>query len=139
MKRLFLDANVLFTAAHNPRGKAAFLIQLGETKQLQITTSAYALEEAKRNLSRKFPSCLERLTSITETILLVAENTRITCPEGLPEKDWPIYRAALACQANVLITGDLRDFGPLMNDPERSGGLLIQTAADFLNSIQQRP
>jgi hypothetical protein len=35
----------------------------------------------------------------------------------------------------VLITGDLRDFGPLMNDPERSGGLLIQTAADFLNSI----
>ena len=135
MKRLFLDANVLFTAAHNPGGKAAFLIQLGKMNQLQITTSAYALEEAKRNLSRKFPSCLDQLTSIAETILLVAENNQITCPEGLPEKDWPIYRAALACQANVLVTGDLRDFGPLMNDPERSGGLLIQTAADFLNSI----
>ena len=28
MKRLFLDANVLFTAAHNPSGKAALIIEL---------------------------------------------------------------------------------------------------------------
>jgi uncharacterized protein len=28
--RLFLDANVLFTAAHNPQGKAALLISLGQ-------------------------------------------------------------------------------------------------------------
>ena len=27
--RVFLDANVLFTAAHNPRGKAALVITLG--------------------------------------------------------------------------------------------------------------
>jgi len=26
--RLFLDANVLFTAAHNPSGKASFIIDL---------------------------------------------------------------------------------------------------------------
>ena len=30
MKRLFLDANVLFSAAHNPNGKAALLIELGK-------------------------------------------------------------------------------------------------------------
>ena len=27
--RVFLDANVIFTATHNPRGKAAFVIELG--------------------------------------------------------------------------------------------------------------
>lgn len=27
--RVFLDANVLFTAAHNPEGKAALLISMG--------------------------------------------------------------------------------------------------------------
>jgi len=30
------------------------------------------------------------------------------------------------------LTGDLSDFGFLMNAPEKAGGLLIQTAADFL-------
>jgi len=29
LKRLFLDANVLFIAAHNPSGKASLLISLG--------------------------------------------------------------------------------------------------------------
>jgi hypothetical protein len=31
----------------------------------------------------------------------------------------PIVRAAHACKANVLLTGDHRDFGFLMNAPER--------------------
>jgi len=29
VKGLFLDANVLFTAAHNPSGKAALVLELG--------------------------------------------------------------------------------------------------------------
>jgi hypothetical protein len=45
--RVFLDANVLFIVAHNPNGKAAFLISLGSTGLLQLATSAYAQEEAR--------------------------------------------------------------------------------------------
>ena len=133
MKRLFLDANVLFTAAHNPEGKAALLIQLGQLKMLELTTSAYAREEARRNLAKKFPACLDRFQAMLKTILLVGEANDLPCPAALPEKDWPIYRAAHACRADVLITGDLRDFGPLINAPDRAHGLLIQTAADFFN------
>ena len=29
--RIFLDANILFTAAHNPNGKAALVIELGRS------------------------------------------------------------------------------------------------------------
>jgi hypothetical protein len=52
LMRMFLDANVLFTATHNPRGKAAFVITLGSEGLFQLSTSAYAREEARRNLER---------------------------------------------------------------------------------------
>ena len=105
MKRLFLDANVLFTAAHNPKGKAALL------------------------------NYLDRFEGILDAIRLVSDRGDLPCPAELPEKDWPIYRAAHACRADVLLTGDLRDFGPLMNAPDRTGGLLIQTVAQFLSGL----
>ena len=38
--RVFLDANVLFTAAHNPKGKAVLLITLGAEGLFQLATSA---------------------------------------------------------------------------------------------------
>jgi len=38
--RVFLDANVLFTAAHNPRGRAAFVIELGAAGHFLIPLSS---------------------------------------------------------------------------------------------------
>ena len=130
--RIFLDANILFTAAHNPNGKAAFVIELGRSGIWRLTASPYAAEEARRNIARKFPACRDRLEALLNDIALVADSPGISCPAGLAEKDQPIFRAALACRANVLLTGDIRDFGFLMNAPEKSGGLLIQTVAEFL-------
>ena len=136
MKLLFLDANVLFTAAHNPQGKAALVIALGANGVWRLATSAYAKEEAQRNLARKFPGCLKQLEGILGCISIVSDRFDGQYPENLPDKDWPIYRAAHACRADVLLTGDLRDFGPLMNQPELTSGLLIQTVAEFLASVQ---
>ena len=130
--RLFLDANILFTAAHNPKGKAALVIELGRAGIWQLATSAYAFEEARRNIALKFPLCIERLTTDAQDVKIVPDAPDIACPEGLVEKDCPIFRAALGCQADVLLTGDSRDFGFLMNAPERAGGLLIQTVGEFL-------
>ena len=133
--RLFLDANVLFTAAHNPRGKAALVVELGQAGIWQLVTSAYALEEARRNIARKYPDRLAGLESLVMGFQLAPETRAPDFPEGLPEKDCPIYRAAHACKANVLLTGDKRDFGFLMNDSEKAGGLLVQTVADFLAGL----
>ena len=133
--RVFLDANVLFTASHNPRGKAAFVITLGSEGLFQLSTSAYAREEARRNLERKAPDSLSRFRQQLSAIRLVADNPAIPCPADLAEKDWPIYRAAHACKATVLLTGDHRDFGFLMNAPELANGLLIQPVADFLAAL----
>ena len=116
--RVFLDANVLLTAAHNPDGKAAFVISLGAEGLLRLATSAYAQEEARRNLERKSPKSLAEFVRQSKAIHLIADDLGIACPADLAEKDWPIYRAACACKADVLLTGDLRDFGFLMNAPE---------------------
>ena len=136
--RLFLDANVLFTAAHNPRGKAALVIDLGRQGHWDLYSSGYALEEARRNLAWKYPDALDVLKALSETVRLVEHAAGGASPSGLAQKDQPIFQAAAACEATHLLTGDLKDFGPLMNRPEETSGIRIQTVSDFLDGLRHR-
>ena len=133
--RLFLDANVLLTAAHNPRGKATLVIELGVQGYWKLFSSPYALEEARRSLERKFPRSLDALGTLPRGVRLVEHRAGPGFPEGLSQKDQPIFQAALVCQATHLLTGDLKDFGPFMNQPENTFGICIQTVAEFLNHL----
>lgn len=133
--RLFLDANILFTAAHNAEGKSSLVIELGQAGLWQLVSSAYAVEEARRNIARKYPDRLQRLQTLAQNLALAPADAEVHCPTGLVEKDCPIYRSAIACKADILLTGDIRDFGFLMNDRTKSDGLLIQTVADFLAGL----
>ena len=133
--RLFLDANVLFTAAHNPRGKAALIIELGGNGHWALYSSRLTVEEAHRNIARKFPQCLHVLMTILRGVRLVEHRVDLCFPEGLARKDQPIFQAALACRATHLLTGDLKDFGRFMNRPEQTAGIRIQTVAEFLDQI----
>ena len=133
--RLFLDANVLFTATHSPRGKAALVIEFGVQGHWGLFSSPYAMEEARRNLAKKFPQSLDGLNTIKRGIRLIEHRAGIAFPEGLALKDQPIFQAALACQATHLLTGDLKDFGPFMNQPDNTLGVCIQTVAKFLSHL----
>ncbi len=137
MKRLFLDANLLFIAAHNSGGKAALLLELAEAGCWEVVTSTYAVEEARRNLSRKFPERLSAFEKQLAFVRVVPSSTGTACPLPLRSKDRPIFAAARACGATHLLTGDLRDFGPFMNNPGQTRGIVIQTVAEFLKSIMQ--
>lgn len=132
--RLFLDANVLFTAAHNPRGKAALVIELGAAGYWEIFSSRFAIEEARRNLERKYPQCLEALNDMRVSMRLAEHQPGLLFPESLSAKDRPIFQAALACGATHLLTGDLKDFGSFFDRPEETYDIRIQTVADFLAS-----
>lgn len=133
--RLFLDANVLFTAAHNPHGKAALVIEAGRSGRWDLVTSTYASEEARRNLKAKFPQVLGDYEALLSGIHLVGHPPDLPFPGALAQKDRPIFRAALASGASHLLTGDIRDFGPFMNRPDETFGILIQTVAEFLASV----
>ena len=132
MIRVFLDANVLFTAAHNPDGKAALVIELGVRDYWQLFTSGYALEEAGRNLQRKFPRSASTLEEIRPALRISSHHGGSPRLRGLAGKDQPIFQAALECRATHLLTGDIRDFGRFMNRPADTHGIRIQTVASFL-------
>jgi predicted nucleic acid-binding protein len=135
--RLFLDANVLFTAAHNPSGKAALIINLGGRGNWEIVSCSYAIEEARRNISIKFPDYLERFETLISAIIKVPSRPGLSCPVPLPEKDRPILEAAIHCKATHLLTGDIKDFGPFMNHPRLTGGVVVQTVSEFLDSFMK--
>ena len=137
--RLFLDANVLFTAIHNPRGKAALVIELARQGRWEIYSGAYAVEEARRNLARKFPELVENLSTLSDVVQLVGHSVGYGFPLDLATKDQPIFQAAAACRATHLLTGDLKDFGAFMNQPEKTSGIRIQTVASFLDNIGGHP
>jgi len=125
--RLFLDANVLFSAAYAPH---AGLSRLWRLEGVAILTSVYALEEARSNLAEQAQRA--RLSRLARQLHLVPEATRGDLPSDvtLPPKDRPILLAAMAAGATHLITGDLRDFGRYFG--KRVGGVLVLPPGDYL-------
>jgi len=131
----FVDASVLFTAAHNPNGKAALVIELSRWESFSLATSAYAREEAIRNLDRKAPEAIVRMNTFLKSLRLVEHRPDAPFPVALVEKDRPIFQAALCWGASHLLTGDLKHFGPLMKQPCETHGIVVQTVAQFLESV----
>lgn len=117
MTRFLLDANVIFTAVHNPDDNGRALFKFASRRWVVLLSSRYALEEAARNIVVKFPECVAEFKSLTNELSLVAEPSRrqlaLAASCGLPEKGAPILAAAIAAGAAALVTGDRRDFGPL--------------------------
>lgn len=129
MDRLFLDANILFSAAYRPQ---AGLRRLWELDDVELITSSYALQEARVNLQE--PEQRERLEQLASTVRMIASFVNRPLPAGvtLPDKDRPILLAALDAQATHLLTGDFRDFGPYYGHVVE--GILILPPADYLRS-----
>ena len=65
MDRVFLDANVLFSAAYRPDSRLRELWALAE---VELVTSAYSVEEACRNLDNPVQRAdLEKLLTVPTT------------------------------------------------------------------------
>jgi uncharacterized protein len=126
MDRLFLDANVLFSAAYRPN---AALLQFWKLKNVILCSSQHALEEARINLIEETQR--RRLARLARNIQLFDAVPR-ELPRGisLPEKDVPILLAAMEAQANHLITGDVRHFGPYFG--KTIEGILVLSPSDYM-------
>ena len=135
--KLFLDANVLFSAAHLSEGRAQQLLALARAGHCALVTSPHALEEARRNLALKSHGFEKRLAALLEIAALVAEarleRVAWAASERLPPKDAPILAAAVQCGATHLVTGDARDFGHLYGRVLR--GVRIVSPAQALQAV----
>ena len=68
--RIFLDANVLFSAAYLQDSE---LRRLWRLKGVELLSSSYAVEEARRNLSEDRPEALASLDGLVKSMKLVEE------------------------------------------------------------------
>ncbi len=127
--KVFLDANILFSAA---LGGASFALlwELAGAGRLVLLTSRYCRLEAERNLARKRPEALERFASLLEQVAEVPEARDEITNVELPAKDRPVYETALAYKADVLLTGDTTHFKHLMERGDLP--LRVRTVRAFL-------
>lgn len=128
MDRVFLDANVLFSAAYRP---GAGLLKLWELRAVELVTSSYAVAEARVNLDQvRQRQRLDRLIAAISIVSEYANAPPLPHDVKLPTKDQPILQAAIASHASHLLTGDLRHFGPSYG--QTIAGVTVLLPADYL-------
>jgi len=113
--RVFLDANILFSAAKSP-GAIRRLVEEIQACGHECVADEYVIAEARRNLEQKFPSTLTDFESHLRGISRFASPPSLSTPSLdllLPQKDRPVLAPAIQHQCDTLITGDKTHFGRL--------------------------
>ncbi len=134
MDRIFLDANVLFSAAYP---ELSGLARLWTLEGVELLTSAYAIEETRRNLAIDRTEALPRLERLTAAVSLVDAPLSLKLPANirLDQKDLPILLAAIHGKADYLLTGDARHFAHLYG--KRIKGVLVLRPAQYFERRRQ--
>ena len=135
--RVFLDANVLFSAAHREAGSVRAFFALAQAGACELWSSAYALDEARRNIGVKHPDRIAALESLLRQIAVCREATPATlawaAAQRLPSKDAPILAAAVDARCHLLVTGDRTHFGALFGRKLR--GTVVMLPVDAIGLL----
>ncbi len=128
MERIFLDANVLFSAAYLENSGLSRLWQL---QDVELMSSTYAIEEARRNLMTNRAEASPRFNLLLELILIIDPPQGLKLPQAvrLDLKDHPILLAAIRGRADYLLTGDVRHFQHLYG--KRIEGVMVVRPAQY--------
>jgi predicted nucleic acid-binding protein len=130
---LFLDANVLISAAWKEGSEIA---QIWQMEGVRLVTSNYVMGEVQRNLHQV--SQIEWLRGLMRSVQIVSSDKPLDIPEliALPEKDRPVLAGAIQAQADHLVSGDKRHFGPLYG--KSICGVRITAPSELLAALRLR-
>ena len=116
--RIFLDANILFSAAKSDGAIRQLLRNLTLAEHI-LVADGYVQAEAQRNIAAKADAQAVRdLDALLSKVDVSTVQFAQTLPAlqaatvWLPEKDRPVLLAAMALACDVLVTGDSTHFGP---------------------------
>ncbi len=113
--RVFLDANILFSAAKSS-GAIRQLVDQIPIRGHECVADEYVIAEARRNLEQKFPAALPDFENLLRAISRLASPPALSAPGLdllLPEKDRPVLASAIQHRCQALLTGDKTHFGRL--------------------------
>lgn len=127
---VFLDSSVLLAACGSATGASRAVIDAATVHGWHLLTSSYVLAEVEKNLSAIPAGAAaewDRARSLLETVpdAVTFEWAAVFAPA----RDRPILFTA-AAWADVLLTLDRRDFGPLLGTAFY--GLAVLKPGDFL-------
>lgn len=110
--RIFLDANILFSAAKNDGPIRALISRLLDGGH-ECWVDGYVIDEARRNITAKAAAQVPSLDAVLARIRMASHSPATTgaAIQGLPEKDRPVVAAAAALSCEILVTGDRTHFG----------------------------
>ena len=133
--RIFLDANILFSAAYSDAAIRRLIKDL-EAASCSLVADRYVFEEALRNLTIQRSEAVPRLHELMS--LLTIAPTRISSRKippdvHLPEKDIPVLASAIEAGCDILMTGDTRHFSALFG--RSIGGLSIRSPVETAKHI----
>ena len=112
--RIFLDANILFSAAKSD-GAVRRLLVLLERAGHECCVDGYVIEEARRNLLAKATDRVDVLERLVSRMTSGAQRSYAALEASLPlpAKDRPVLAAAIHQSCGALVTGDHTHFGAL--------------------------
>lgn len=140
MKKLFLDANIFFAATLSPSGGSSMLFELAKHKKVELRSSLYALNEAKRNILHKTAKThMPRLYQLVGELKFIDQKVDddrdlLKWKEWIVKKDAPILLSAQRQHVDYLITLDKKDFKSkrMKNSPI---DFLIYSPGEFIQSL----
>lgn len=113
--RIFLDANILFSAAKTD-GAIRQLLRLAAEAGHECWVDGFVVEEAHRNLIAKAPDSIGDLRTLLSRMHLapiLASDPHLESSLPLPVKDQPVLAAAIRHDCAALVTGDKAHFARL--------------------------
>jgi predicted nucleic acid-binding protein len=133
--RVFLDANILFSAAKSAGSIRELLHRLAAAGHV-LCADRYVEAEARRNLQAKAASAVDDLEALLERIELSAYQAIELPPDVaslVPGKDQPVLAAAIRLRCDVLVTGDRTPFGALFS--ETVAGVVVHSPRSLFDAL----
>ena len=116
MNKVFLDANVIFSAVYSETGGSAYILQLAKKDRIKLYSSRLAIKEAERNLREKADiKVVLRFYDLLDEVYIQLIDTdhakgKERFSDFVGEKDAPILASAIASKADFLLTLDKKHF-----------------------------
>lgn len=131
--RVLIDTNVLISAALNVSSTPYLAYVKAATYPCHGLICEQNVEELRRIFNKKFPKYLAALDTFLSVALITLELVPVPIIENDTEalirdvNDRPILRAAIAANADILLTGDKDFLEAGLDNP------LVMTPAQFLS------
>lgn len=116
MSKVFLDANIYFTASRSPSGGSSVICELINISKLTLFATRQVLKEAKRNLAAKEDIKVNlRFYDLLNTLKPKIVNIKKQEAEEnfikiINQKDCLVLEGAKKAKVNFLVTLDRKDF-----------------------------